>query len=247
MKKYGLIGKKLGHSWSKKWFDDMFQSQGIQAQYCLYELPSLQGLRQWVATENLSGFNVTIPYKVEILPLLDLIDPAAQSIGAVNCVEVTGGLLIGHNTDAPAFAQTLSPLLAPWHTRALILGTGGASKAVAHALRQLGIEHTLVSRTPLAHPHTIGYSLALHEAAETYLIVNCTPVGMYPRCDASPWPSTPHLGHKHLCYDLIYNPAQTLFLQQAQQCHAAIQGGLDMLHRQAQLSWEIWEQTRRVK
>ncbi len=242
MKKYGLIGKKLGHSWSKKWFEDMFLREGISdAGYQLYEMPSLEHLLQWVSQEGIYGFNVTIPYKEEIIPLLDHLDAEAEGVGAVNCVAVDGGRLIGHNTDAPAFAQTLQPLLHPWHTRALILGTGGGAKAVAFALKQLGIDYTFVSRTSQKHPNAISYAEASVQAASTFLIINCTPAGMFPNNDTSPWPTTPPtLSHRHLCYDLVYNPPQTHFLQQAQQSGAATANGLAMLQQQAQLSWQIW-------
>ncbi len=242
MKKYGLIGKKLGHSWSKKWFDTMFDNTGINdAQYCLYEMPNLEGLPHWVAEEGLRGFNVTIPYKEEIIPLLDDMDEVVQAIGATNCVEVTEGRLVGHNTDAPAFEQTLRPLLRPWHTRALILGTGGASKAVAFTFRRLGIDYAFVSRSPQGRPNIIGYAEACRQVPDTFLIVNCTPVGMYPNTEASPWPTNQPFTSRHLCYDLIYNPAQTRFLQSAKVCGAAWAGGLAMLERQAQLSWNIWK------
>ena len=241
MKKYGLIGKKLGHSWSKDWFEKMFRQEGIRdAAYQLYELPTTDNLSQWVAQEGLLGFNVTIPYKQKVIPMMDGLDPEAEAIGAVNCVEVVGGRMIGHNTDAPAFAQTLQPLLHPWHSQALILGTGGASKAVAYALLQLGISFTFVSRTPEKHPHAISYAAALDCCSQTYLIVNCTPAGMFPDVDQSPWPNTPPLTERHLCYDLIYNPTKTRFLQQAKGCGASIVNGLAMLERQAQLSWQIW-------
>ena len=241
MKKYGLIGKKLGHSLSKEWFERMFLREGIcDAEYQTYEMPSLKRLPQWVLQEGMRGLNVTIPYKEEIIALLEHADSVAEEIGAVNCVEVVGGKLIGHNTDAPAFARTLQPLLQPWHTRALVLGTGGASKAVAYALKQLGISHSFVSRTPQGQHRTICYAEALAQVADIYLIVNCTPVGMFPNTQASPWPITPCLSSKHLCYDLIYNPTKTRFLQEAELCGAHIANGLDMLERQAQLSWQIW-------
>jgi len=243
MKKYGLIGKKLGHSWSKKWFEEMFSREDIRdAEYRLYEMPSVEGLHQWVTQEDLIGFNVTIPYKEEVIPLLDQLDEVAASIGAVNCVEVRDGRLIGHNTDAPAFSQTLQPLLKPWHTQshALILGTGGASKAVAYALRQLGITYALVSRTPQDHPSAISYDEALKLAKNNYLIINCTPAGMYPDIDATPWPDASILSDKHLCYDLIYNPLKTRFLHEAESYGATITNGLAMLERQAQLSWHLW-------
>lgn len=242
MKKYGLIGKKLGHSWSKKWFDEMFAHEDIHdAEYQLYEMPSVERLPQLVASEGIVGFNVTIPYKEEIIPLLDHLDEVAEAIGAVNCVEVLGNRMIGHNTDAPAFAKTLQPLLKPWHSRALILGTGGASKAVAYVLRQLNINYIFVSRSPQEHSHAISYAEALKQTANTYLIINCTPAGMYSNTENSPWPTTPTLSDKHLCYDLIYNPLKTQFLQTAESHGATVANGLPMLQQQALLSWHIWQ------
>ncbi len=244
MKKYGLIGGKLGHSWSKRWFDEMFAREGIaDAEYQLYEMPSVENLRLWASQEKIRGFNVTIPYKKAVIPLLDATDEMASTIGAVNCVEVRGGRLIGHNTDAPAFTQILQPLLQPWHTHALVLGTGGASKAVAYALGELGIAYCFVSRSPQDHPNSISYAEAASRLKESYLIVNCTPVGMFPNVDVSPWSEASIFGNKHLCYDLIYNPAQTRFLQEAQRHGAATTNGLAMLERQAELSWQIWNRT----
>ncbi len=242
MKQYGLIGKTLSHSWSRRWFKEMFEREGItDCRYSLYELPSVAGLHEWVAANGISGFNVTIPYKEAVIPQLDEIDSIAESVGAVNCVAVTDGRLVGHNTDAPAFLETLQPLLQPYHRAALVLGTGGAAKAVGYALRQLGIEYLLVSRTPQQHPHAVSYDDAAGLAASHLLIVNATPVGMYPNVDGIPWPYPHLLGKRHLCYDLIYNPETTRFLREATAAGAHTCGGLAMLERQAQLSWEIWE------
>ncbi len=242
MKQYGLIGKTLSHSWSRQWFEEMFGREGItDCRYSLYELPSVTRLREWVATNGISGLNVTIPYKEAVIPQLDEIDSIAESVGAVNCVAVTDGRLVGHNTDAPAFLETLQPLLQPYHRAALVLGTGGAAKAVAYALRQLGIEYLLVSRTPQQHPYAVSYDDAADLAASHLLIINATPVGMYPDMDDTPWPYPHLLGERHLCYDLIYNPRTTRFLREAAANGAKTCGGLAMLERQAQLSWEIWE------
>lgn len=241
MKRYGLIGKKLGHSWSKRWFDTMFARLGIcDAEYQIHELHDIGRIRQWASEENMSGFNVTIPYKESIIPFLDGLDAEALHIGAINCVEISGTKMIGHNTDAPAFTDTLRPLLQPWHTHALVLGTGGAAKAVTYALRRLGIDSVLVSRFPNARHNTISYDEALDAATHTYLIVNCTPAGMYPHNHTSPWTQSPNLCDKHLCYDLVYNPPTTRFLQTAIDNGAAVANGLPMLERQAQLSWDIW-------
>ena len=242
MKQYGLIGKTLSHSWSQRWFEDMFGREGItDCRYSLYELPSVAGLREWMAENDISGFNVTIPYKESVIPQLDEIDSVAEAVGAVNCVAVANGRLVGHNTDAPAFLETLQPLLQSHHRAALVLGTGGAAKAVSYALRQLGIEYLLVSRTPQQHPHAVSYDDVADLAASHLLIINATPVGMYPDVDGTPWPSPHLLGVKHLCYDLIYNPETTRFLREAATAGAHTCGGLAMLERQAQLSWETWK------
>ena len=236
MRKYGLIGRKLGHSLSQ----ELFEAQDFkEASYGLYEMASLDGLRQWVNDNDILGFNVTIPYKQEIIPLLDELDDTAAEIGAVNCVSVEDGRLIGHNTDAPAFMSTLS---GPLHGKALILGTGGAARAVAYALRQLGLEYVFVSRCPEAA--TVKPVIGYDKITQDYiLIINATPVGMYPDVDSIPInlsPLTSHLSHC-LVYDLIYNPSTTLLMRQAKVCGAKVENGLNMLRRQAELSWRIWE------
>lgn len=216
----------------------MFAREGIHDFiYELYELPSVDGFRDWVFEQELVGFNVTIPYKEAVIPHLDVLDEVAVAIGAVNCVTLEDGRLIGHNTDAPAFSETLKPHLHPWHTSALILGTGGASKAVAYALQQLNISSQIVSRTPEKHPGTISYLEACEAASDSFLIINATPVGMSPNNALTPWPYTYRLGMKHLCYDLIYNPEETRFLTEAELCGAHVCNGLPMLERQAELSW----------
>lgn len=238
----GLIGNKLGHSWSQQWFEAMFRREGIcGASYSPFELPSLNDIRSWAAEKKLDGFNVTIPYKQDIIPFLDELDPTVSAIGAANCIEIRQQRLIGHNTDAPAFLQTLQPLLRPCHSQALVLGSGGASKAVSFALHQLGISHIVVSRHPENGNNTIGYDQAANLANSHLLIINTTPVGMWPNTEATPWPHPHLLTPQHLCYDLIYNPKETRFLIEARQQGAATQNGLAMLHRQAELSWEHWK------
>lgn len=241
MKRYGLLGRSLRHSWSKQWFDQLFAQRGIaDAEYRLYEVAEASALPDWHTTTRLDGYNVTLPYKEAILSCLDGCDTVASSIGAVNCVAREGYRWIGHNTDAPAFRQTLQPLLCPWHTAALVLGTGGAARAVSYALRALGIDHRLVSRHPNLHPNAIGYEEAVQLASSHLLIINATPVGMAHITKGNPWPCPAALGTKHLCYDLIYNPSPTLFLQQAARQGATTKDGLDMLHLQAALSWQVW-------
>lgn len=238
----GLIGNKLGHSWSQQWFEAMFRREGIcGASYSLFELPSLNDIRSWAAEKKLDGFNVTIPYKQDIIPFLDELDPTVSAIGAANCIEIRQERLIGHNTDAPAFLQTLQPILRPCHSQALVLGSGGASKAVSFALHKLGISHIVVSRHPENGNNTIGYDQAANLANSHLLIINTTPVGMWPNTEATPWPHPHLLTPQHLCYDLIYNPKETRFLIEARQQGAATQNGLAMLHRQAELSWEHWK------
>lgn len=244
MRKFGLIGCPLGHSWSKRWFDATFAQQGLNdCCFNLYELPNLNNFRDWVEHEELKGFSVTIPYKEQIIPFLDELDEAAAAIGAVNSVAVRQGRLVGYNTDAPGFGQTLRPHLQPWHERALVLGTGGASKAVGYELGRLGIEHRFVSRNPGQESDVISYEQAYCQTAECLLIVNTTPVGMYPHIEATPWQRPDLLTDKHLCYDLVYNPEQTQFLKEASQRNAQVANGLPMLHLQAQLSWSIWNES----
>lgn len=241
MKKYGLIGRRLGHSWSQRWFEEMFRREKVAAaSYSLFEMESVDGLREWVENHAISGFNVTVPYKEAVIPFLDDLDETASAVGAVNCVEVCDGRLVGHNTDAPAFRDTLAPLLRSWHSSALILGTGGAAKAVAFALRQLEIDYCFVSRNPNGRAGIVGYDGAREMACERLLIVNATPVGMYPDVGQTPWPYLADLGEHHVCYDLIYNPAESRFLHDARSKGCQTANGLAMLHRQAQLSWEIW-------
>lgn len=246
---YALIGERLSHSFSKAYFDAKFaNSETDDYSYRLLELTTLEGLRERVQELHLDGFNVTIPYKKQILHLLDEVDPIAAAIGAVNTVKVEHRdnrlMLKGYNTDAPAFFETLRPMLRDWHRKALILGTGGASKAVAWALRQLGIAHLFVSRTPLHHAdpdaHIVAYDEAFRLADSHLLIVNCTPVGMYPHTDDSPWKAPEMLTSRHLCYDLIYNPSETRFLSDAANRGAITVNGLTMLHRQADRAYSIW-------
>lgn len=241
----GLIGTPLGHSASAAYF----AQHHPDCRYRAHEMASLEGLRQWVEEERLDGFNVTIPYKRAIIKHLDAVDDTARRIGAVNCVRVQRKegrtILTGYNTDYQAFAETLQPMLQPWHRRALVLGTGGAAQAVGFALQKLGIDHTFVSRTPKAHPKAIGYEqLATCFTNHQFsILINATPVGMWPNTAASPMPDMQGIGPQHLCYDLIYNPEKTRWLHEAAQRGATTCNGTAMLHRQADLSLERWRQT----
>lgn len=245
MKNYALIGRRLSHSYSQRYFEELFSRLGLtDYSYTLHETESLDSLRQWVADEQINGFNVTNPYKQAVIPLLDELSPEAHAIGAVNCVVVNDGRLIGHNTDAPAFQQTLEHIL-PTISTAFILGTGGAAKAVAHALGQLGIPYTFVSRTPENHENAIGYSkLSTSNLQLPTLIVNATPVGTYPDIDATPLDITHAFKHSNInafVYDLVYNPSPTLLMRQAAALGAKTKDGMEMLHLQADLSWYIWK------
>lgn len=246
MRKFGLIGKTLQHSYSQRWFEAHFAAAGIEdATYNLWELPELSGLREWVAAMGCGGFNVTLPYKQAIMPFLDTLDEDAEAIGAVNCVTVAeesgGGLrLEGHNTDWRGFAETLQPLLQPWHRNALILGTGGAAQAVSYALHHIGIDSVMVSRTPEQHPGSVGYSEAYLLAGSHHVIINTTPVGMTPDASQTPWKDLHVIGMQHLCYDLIYNPEETRWMLECELAGASVVNGWGMLERQAELSWQLF-------
>ncbi|MEG1838038.1 MAG: shikimate dehydrogenase [Bacteroidaceae bacterium] len=244
MQKYGLIGYPLKHSFSINYFNEKFQSEGIDAVYQNFEIDSIDKLIL-VIEENpgLVGLNVTIPYKEQVIPYLDEIDKDARAIGAVNVIKIIrqkGKVkLIGYNSDIIGFTQSISPLLKNHHRKALILGTGGASKAVLHGLMSLGIKCTLVSRTKTSE--TLTYEQLTPEIiAEHTIIVNCTPVGMYPNVDVCPNIPYEYLTPNHLLYDLLYNPDVSLFMQKGNKQGAKTKNGLEMLLLQAFAGWEIW-------
>ncbi len=243
MRHFGLIGKSLVHSFSKKFFTEKFEKEQTAADYELFSLSDVSLLRQLIVEHNLSGLNVTIPYKQAVMPLLDAIDDEAAAIGAVNVVKIrrmSDGLhLNGYNTDAIGFRRSLEPLLKPWHTSALVLGTGGASKAVVHVLRSLGIEVQSVSRTKTATAITYD-ELNEDIFCASKLIVNTTPLGTYPDTDACPEIPYNLLTDKYLLYDLVYNPAQTLFLKKGAERGVTTKNGYEMLVLQAEASLEIW-------
>lgn len=236
MKRYGLIGKHLSHSFSKSFFEDYFQKNGIDASY---ENVELDDISNFINLDSFDGFNVTIPYKEAIIPFLDDLDTKAQEIGAVNTVACRDGKKIGFNTDVTGFANSIKPFLTNQHERALILGTGGASKAVVHVLENLGIECSLVSRDKQKGDFTWGDINELMIDAFK-LIVNTTPVGMYPKSDELI--SLPYhaMTDKHLAIDLIYNPEETLFLREARANGATGLNGLSMLREQALAAYQIW-------
>ena len=244
MKTYGLIGYPLGHSFSRGYFTEYFDREGIEAEYKNFELPSIEQLAEVLQTEpTLQGFNVTIPYKQQVFAYLNELSEAAQAIGAVNVVKVMsrdeGLYLKGYNTDYIGFTDSIRPYLKPHHTHALILGTGGASKAVDYALRKLGLETQYVSRT--AREGIIAYDELTPELMAQYtVIVNTTPLGMHPKVDECPPLDYTLLTSQHLLYDVVYNPAKTLFLQRGEEAGATICNGMDMLIGQAKAAWEIW-------
>lgn len=245
MKQYGLIGEKLGHSFSKRFFMEKFQSEGIDARYDLFELSEIDMVLSLFAAKRPSGLNITIPYKERIMPFLDEIDREAREIGAVNTVQfknINGKVVTkGYNTDVIGFRESLVPLLRDHHKSALVLGTGGASKAVAFVLGKLGIDFKYVSRKP--SEHALAYAdLDQAVMAERTLIVNCTPVGMFPNVDVAPEIPYRYLTEKHLLYDLIYNPEETLFCKNGREQGAQTKTGLDMLYGQAIASWRIWNE-----
>lgn len=240
MRHFGLIGKKLGHSFSKKFLSAKFSAENIAADYELIELEDIASIRRVVAERGLSGFNVTIPYKESIIPYLDELTDEAREVGAVNCVVVKDGALIGYNTDTTGIEASLEWLDINSDHKALILGTGGASKAVQYVLRKYGIVFTLVSRD--ATKGDVTYSTLTEDIiAEHKIVINTTPLGMTPDIDSAPAIDYAAIGTEHKAFDLVYNPAQTQFLMRCKEQGATTMGGIMMLQTQAIASWHIWQ------
>ncbi|MCC8187351.1 MAG: shikimate dehydrogenase [Bacteroides sp.] len=245
MDKYGLIGYPLKHSFSVGYFNEKFRSEGIDAEYVNFEIPDIKDFPEIISkTPDLYGLNVTIPYKQQVIPYLNELDADAAAIGAVNVIKITrqkGKVrLKGFNTDIIGFKQSIEPLLRPFHRKALILGTGGSSKAIYHGLKQFGIEGTYVSRTP--REGQLTYQDLTPEIMDTHqVIVNCTPVGMYPKVDFAPEIPYDLLTPDHLLYDLLYNPNVTLFMKKGAARGAITKNGLEMLLLQGFAGWEIWQ------
>ena len=244
MRQFGLIGFPLGHSFSKKYFSEKFKNENIDARYDLYELSNISEFPNLRNSIKLSGLNVTIPYKEQIIPLLDKLDDTATSIGAVNVIRFDydnngKATLTGFNTDAIGFENSLKPFLKPHHKKALILGTGGASKAILYTLQQLGIECSYVSRS--TREGQLTYSDLNEEILnDNLLIVNATPLGTFPKTDACPDIPYQFLTDKHLLFDVVYNPAETLFIKKGRDAGATALNGEEMLIGQAIAAWEIW-------
>lgn len=249
MERYGIIGKPLGHSFSRNYFTEFFQRTERDAVYEPYVLESIEEFPALIAAHpDFVGLNVTIPYKQAVMRHLDAIDPDAAAIGAVNVVKVSwhdgNPFLTGYNTDILGFTRSIRPLLKPRHTSALILGTGGASKAVDQGLHQLGIETMFVSRT--RREGVLCYEDLTPEVMARYnVVVNATPLGTFPDTERCPDIPYPFLTTKHLCFDLVYNPDKSLFLRKAEEQGASIKNGLEMLYIQADEAWKIWTENKK--
>ncbi len=241
--RFGLVGKNIDYSFSRKYFTEKFQKENRDFTYENFDLGLISEFPKLISeTVQLGGLNVTIPYKETIIPFLDKISKKATLIGAVNTIKITKkGKLKGYNTDWYGFKKSLQPLLNVQHKNALILGTGGAAKAVAFALADLGIEFQFVSRIP--KDHEIGYNeLNAETFSQFQIVINCTPIGTSPNTAAHPDIPFHFFTNNHIAYDLIYNPAETTFLKLAAERGALIKNGYDMLVFQAEKAWEIWQQ-----
>lgn len=244
-KLYGLIGFPLGHSFSQDYFNRKFEAENIDARYVNFEIPEIEDFHQVIKENpNLSGLNVTIPYKQQVIAMLDEMDAEAAEIGAVNVIKFirrNGKLILkGYNSDIIGFRDSIAPILTDNHTHALILGTGGASRAVAYALKSLGVEPQLVSRS--RRPGVLSYEDLTPEVMATHkVIVNTTPLGMYPNIDECPDIPYGLLTSQHLCYDLLYNPDVTMFMKRSADAGAEVKNGLEMLLLQAFAAWNIWQ------
>ncbi|NHE56837.1 shikimate dehydrogenase family protein [Cyclobacterium plantarum] len=248
MKKFGLIGFPLTHSFSKKYFTDKFEREGkSECQYELYEIPNIQAFPAVLVKEpTLIGLNVTIPYKEQVIPFLDRLSPACKAIGAVNCIKISAEELVGFNTDYFGFKTSLVNWLGPNRPAALILGTGGASKAVAQALKDLNIPFMKVSRdTQQGSNNMLSYK-KLRESPELMkefpLLINTTPLGTFPKTEEMADIPLASINQNHWVYDLVYNPTTTVFMREAEKRGAKTKNGLEMLHLQAEAAWEIWNE-----
>ncbi|UUV21132.1 shikimate dehydrogenase family protein [Paenimyroides aestuarii] len=236
MKTYGLIGKKISYSFSRNYFNNKFNKESIlNTQYVNFDIDNLSELNL-LFKENNQGYNVTIPYKEAIIPYLDALDIHAEKIGAVNTIKIENEKKIGYNTDWIGFKKSIVPLLEVHHTKALVLGTGGASKAVIYALDQLQIQTLIVSRNGKTSYEDLSEEI-IHNHT---IIINCTPVGTFPNVDSAPQIPYNYISNNHLAYDLVYNPAETLFLKNCKKQGATIKNGWEMLQIQAEEAWKIW-------
>ncbi|MFV9551482.1 shikimate dehydrogenase family protein [Algibacter sp. PT7-4] len=244
MKKLGLLGKDISYSFSRSYFKNKFEEEKINnVSYENFDIENINLLPSIIKnTENLKGINVTIPYKEQVMPFLDKINKKAKAIGAVNTIKITKkGKLVGYNTDCYGFKNSLKPFVKYKHKRALILGTGGASKAIAYSLKKMGIKYKYVSRT-LKKDVSFTYDmLTENDILKHQIIINCTPLGTFPNIKDCPNIPYSAIGKNHILFDLIYNPEETKFLYHGKQNGATIINGLDMLVLQAEKSWSIWD------
>lgn len=235
MRHFGIIGYPLIHSFSAKYFNEKFESEKIDAEYSLYPTENLTGERMNELMNSLDGMNVTMPYKKDVIAYLDRLDETAEAIGAVNVIHDR----VGYNTDCLGFIDSIRPLLREYDKKALVLGTGGASKAVCFGLKKLGISPTLVSRTP--QEGMLGYDDLTEAVMSDYtVIVNCTPLGMAPEEETFPPIPYEYISARHLLFDCVYNPEETLFLQKGKAQGAITRNGMEMLYGQAKAAWKIW-------
>jgi len=240
MKLFGLIGKNIDYSFSRTYFSEKFKQHHLECVYQNFDLNSIEEFPHIFDRKNICGLNVTIPYKEAVIPYLDALDHEAKAIGAVNTIHIKNNKFIGCNTDHYGFKTSLIPHLNSTHKKALILGTGGASKAVVYALESLGIETKFVSRSK-KNKGTLNYDdLTTSDIQEHTLIVNCTPLGTHPNIEECPPIPYNGIEENHLLYDLIYNPSETKFLSYGKKANAKTLNGLKMLELQAEKSWEIW-------
>lgn len=242
MKTFGLLGRDIAYSFSPSYFEDKFEKLNLKGHsYQLIDVENLDGIKEKISRLGLNGFNVTKPYKLDIIPFLDELDETAKQIEAVNCVKIIEGKWIGYNTDAFGFHQMIKPFLEQKHERAFILGKGGASNAIYHVLEQLGVQCFFVRREAEL-PNELEYSQLNDIMMEQIqVVVNCTPVGTYPEIESKPNIPYNNLNENHFLIDLVYNPKETAFLKEGVERGAMVLNGYDMLVWQAEKSWEIWQ------
>jgi shikimate dehydrogenase len=240
-KLYGLIGYPLGHSFSKKFFTEKFEREGLDdCSFELFPIPSIDEFPALLAAHpNVKGIAVTIPYKEKVLPFVQVLNDEVQQIGAANCISIKDGLLTAYNTDIIGFEKSFAPLLQSHHRQALVLGTGGAAKAVQYVLKQLAIPFTTVSRTAGEEVITYG-NINKQLMQDNTVIINCTPAGMYP--DEAGFPQIPYecITAQHYLFDMVYRPAETVFLQKGKERGATVKNGMEMLELQAIANWQLW-------
>lgn len=244
MNKLGLLGRNISYSFSRTYFKEKFKKENIE--HTTYENFDIESIAHFPAiiknTKNLKGLNVTIPYKRDVMPYLHKINKKAKAIGAVNTIKISKkGKLIGYNTDCYGFLKSLKPYIKPHHKKALILGTGGASKAVVYSLKKLGIDYNYVSRKQSKEINLTYNSLTEHTIKEYQIIINCTPLGTFPNVEDCPNIPYQAISNDHILFDLIYNPEETTFLKRGKQNKAITINGLNMLKLQAEKAWSIWD------